>query len=77
VDLPLADSATPLLADEIEKEGFGFLGIAPHFSLRGDVLRLAYLVEPLQRDPIQTADPFTGELVDYALAEQTRVRSFL
>jgi anti-sigma regulatory factor (Ser/Thr protein kinase)/GNAT superfamily N-acetyltransferase len=77
VDLPLADPATPLVADEIEKAGFGFLGIAPHFSLRGDVLRLAYLVEPLQRDPIQTADPFTGELVDYALAEQTRVRSFL
>ncbi len=76
-ELPLADPATPATADAIEAEGFGFLGVAPCFSNRGDLLRLAYLVEPLQRNPIQTADAFTGELVDYALAEQTRVRAAL
>jgi hypothetical protein len=38
---------------------------------------MAYLVEPLQREPIHTADAFTGELVDYALSEQIRVRAGL
>ena len=76
-ELPLADPATPLIAEELETEGFGFLGLAPCFASRGDVLRMAYLVEPLKRDPIQTADPFTAELVDYVLAEQARVQAAL
>jgi hypothetical protein len=76
-ELPLADPATPRLVEELEQAGFGFLGVAPHFSPRGDLLRLAYLVEPLKREPIKTADAFTGELVDYALAEQIRVQSGL
>ena len=42
-----------------------------------DLLRLAYIVEPLQRDPIKTADEFCAKLVDYALAEQQRVQSAL
>jgi len=76
-ELPLADPGTPFVVEALEQRGFGFLGVAPHFSPRGDILRLAYLVEPLQREPIKTIDPFTGELVDYALAEQERARSFL
>jgi hypothetical protein len=76
-ELPLDDPATPLVAEAIEKFGFGFLGVAPHFSPRGDILRFAYLVEPLQREPIKTADTFTAELVEYALAEQARVQSFV
>jgi anti-sigma regulatory factor (Ser/Thr protein kinase)/GNAT superfamily N-acetyltransferase len=77
VELPLADPAMPHVADELETFGFGFLGIAPHFSPRGDVLRMAYLVEPLEREPIETVDAFTGKLFDYALAEQARVRAQL
>jgi anti-sigma regulatory factor (Ser/Thr protein kinase) len=76
-ELPLADPATPAVAEAIEQRGFGFLGVAPHFSPRGDILRLAYLVEPLQREPIKTVDAFTAELVEYALAEQDRARSLL
>jgi anti-sigma regulatory factor (Ser/Thr protein kinase)/GNAT superfamily N-acetyltransferase len=76
-ELPLADPATPAIAAELEAEGFGLLGVAPCFSSRGDVLRLAYLVEPLARAPIQTADAFTAELVDYVLAEQARVQAAL
>jgi anti-sigma regulatory factor (Ser/Thr protein kinase)/GNAT superfamily N-acetyltransferase len=76
-ELPLADPATPAIALELEAEGFGLLGVAPCFSHRGDILRLAYLVEPLAREPIKTADPFTAELVDYVLAEQTRVQAAL
>jgi hypothetical protein len=42
------------------------------FLSGSDVLKLAYLVEPLSRAPIKTFEPFAGELVDYALAEQER-----
>jgi hypothetical protein len=76
-DLPLVDPGTPAIATELESLGFGFLGVAPCFSLRGDVLRMAYLVEPMEREPIQTAGAFTAELVEYALAEQARVQSGL
>ena len=71
VELPLADPATAIVAEELEQDGFGFLGVAPHFSPRGDLLRLAYLVDPLAREPIKTLDEPAGRLVDYALAEQT------
>jgi hypothetical protein len=76
-ELPLLDPATPYIADELEAEGFGFLGVAPCFGKRGDLLRMAYLVEPLQREPIKTVDEITAKLVDYALAEQVRVQSAL
>lgn len=78
VDLPLNDPATPAIAEALEDEGFGLLGVAPCFAPRGDdFLRLAYLVEPLKRDAIKTADEFTGRLVDYVLAEQERVQAAL
>ena len=77
VDLPVADPATVIVAEELEKDGFGFLGIAPHFSPDGDVLRLAYLVKPLAREPIHTLDEIAGQMVDYTLAEQERLRAKL
>lgn len=76
-ELPLFDPATPHIAEDLELEGFGFLGVAPCFGSRGDLLRMAYLVEPLRREPIKTVDAFTAKLVDYALAEQVRVQSTL
>lgn len=76
-ELPLSDPGTPFVAETLESEGFGFLGVAPHFSSRGDVLRIAYLVEPLAREPIQALDDFSGRLVDYTLAEQSRAREGL
>jgi anti-sigma regulatory factor (Ser/Thr protein kinase)/GNAT superfamily N-acetyltransferase len=75
VELPLDDTATAIVAGELEQDGFGFLGVAPHFSPRGDVLRLGYLVEPLAREPIKTLGEPEGRLVDYALAEQKRLRT--
>jgi anti-sigma regulatory factor (Ser/Thr protein kinase) len=75
VELPVEDPATSLVAEALDEDGFGFLGIAPHFAERGDLLRLAYLVGPLDREPIKTLDDTTGRLVDYVLAEQIRVRS--
>ncbi len=74
VELPIDDRATSAAYDELETLGLGFIGVGPHFSQRGDVLRLAYLVSPVARDPIKTFEPFASALVDYALAEQARVR---
>ena len=77
VELPLADPSTAIVAGELEQDGFGLLGVAPHFSPRGDLLRLAYLVEPLAREPIKTLGEPEARLVDYVLAEQKRLRNAL
>lgn len=74
VDLPLANPTTAGLWESLGSSGLGFVGIGPHFSTQGDVVRLVYLVEPLAREPIHTYEPFAGRLVDYVLAEQQRVR---
>ena len=74
VELPLEDPGTPSVALALEDHGFAFAGIAPHFSMRGDVLRLIYLTEPLARAPIKTYEDCSAHLLDYVLAEQTRVR---
>jgi anti-sigma regulatory factor (Ser/Thr protein kinase) len=77
VELPLNDPATPSVAENLEQDGFGFLGVAPHFTTHSDLLRLAYLVEPLARKPIQTFDETAARLVDYVLAEQSRLKAGL
>jgi Histidine kinase-like ATPase domain len=74
VELPITDPAAGIVAAELERDGFGFLGIGPHFSPRGDLLRIAYVVEPLEREPIKTLGDVEARLVDYVLAEQVRVR---
>ena len=77
VELPLQNPGTPHVTQELERDGFSFAGIAPHFSTRGDLLRLVYLTEPLAREPIVTYEEFAGELVDHVLSEETRVRESL
>lgn len=73
-DLPLADPATPFAAEALEEYGFSFAGIAPHFSESGDMLRLVYLPEPLQREHIVTYEEFAGRLAEYVFSEQERIR---
>jgi anti-sigma regulatory factor (Ser/Thr protein kinase)/GNAT superfamily N-acetyltransferase len=75
VELPMEDPGTPAVSEALEGEGFALAGIAPHFSPRGDLLRLVYLVEPLAREAIKTYDEPANDFVNYALAEQNRVRS--
>ena len=77
LDLPIADPGCGFVAEAVEDEAFGFLGIGPQFSARSDVLRFAYLVEPLHREPIKTVDEAASRLVDYALNEQARLRKLL
>jgi anti-sigma regulatory factor (Ser/Thr protein kinase) len=75
VELPAEDSGTPIVMQQLAAFGFGFCGIAPHFSPRGDLVRLVYLVKRLAREPIHTYDADAAELVEYALAEQSRVQA--
>jgi anti-sigma regulatory factor (Ser/Thr protein kinase)/GNAT superfamily N-acetyltransferase len=77
VELPVEDPGAAHIAEELSTFGFGFAGIAPHFSMRGDLLRLVYLVEALEREPIKTYDADAAHLVDYVLAEQDSVRAGL
>ena len=72
VELPLLDPGTPPIALELQDHEFSFVGIAPHFSSHGDLLRLVYLTEPLDRAPIKTYGDFAGALVDFTMAQQTR-----
>jgi hypothetical protein len=74
IGLPLANAATPGLCAALEEDGVAFTGVGPHFSPSGDVLKLAYLLKPLERELIKTFEPFAERLVEYALAEQARVR---
>jgi len=75
VDLPLADDATPEIAEGLEAEGFSFAGVAPCFSKDGDLLRLVYLTESLSPDKIKLEGDFARWLVGYALGERHRVDS--
>jgi uncharacterized Ntn-hydrolase superfamily protein len=77
VDLPLTDPATAAAVEGMEKLGFALAGVGPHFAAEGDLLRLVYLVEPLAREPIKTFEPFADRLVNYVLAEQSRVQDAL
>lgn len=74
VDLPISAAGCAALVESLEAAGFGFTGVAPCALSNGDALRMAYLVEPLAREPIKTFEPFADELTNYALAEQQRVR---
>jgi GNAT superfamily N-acetyltransferase len=77
VELPLSSPSAAAVGESLEAAGLGFTGIGPHFSPSGDVLKMAYLVEPLAREPIKTFEPFAARVTDYALAEQQRVRESL
>src|SRR5207245_2624021 len=77
VELPLAEPATAEVCEALEAGGFGFTGIGPHFLPDSDVLKLSYLVESLAREPIKTFESIADRLVEYALAEQDRVRAKL
>ncbi len=74
VDLPLGDPSVPSVVEGLEEYGFSFAGIAPHFSGKGDVLRLVYLTEPLLIEHIVTYEDIARHLVEYVLAEQVRVK---
>jgi anti-sigma regulatory factor (Ser/Thr protein kinase) len=72
VELPLAQSGTPALCEELEGLGYFFAGIGPSFLEDGDALLLSYV--PVEMDPsrIKIANSFAQELCDYAFQERAR-----
>ncbi len=73
LNLPLDCPATAEAIDQAEAQGFSFLGIGPCFAEQGDMLRMAYMTEPLDPNHIHALSPLGQELVQYALAERMRV----
>ncbi|MEO6847855.1 MAG: ATP-binding protein [Chthoniobacterales bacterium] len=72
-ELPLIDPGTPAVAAALEKEGFFFCGITPHFSAGGDLLRFVYLSDELASSAIHIQEEIARWLVDYCLADRLRV----
>jgi len=73
LDLPLAQGAAPYLADAVEAVGFFFSGVRPHTAPDGDCLRLQFLKAEPDLERLHLTSPFARELLDYALADRTRV----
>lgn len=72
MDLPLAQSATPLICLKAEAAGFFFAGVWPHAAEDGDILRLSRLAVPLDMSLLRLHPGFAGELAQYVGAGMSR-----
>jgi hypothetical protein len=73
LDLPLADPATALLADHLERLGVSYAGIFPNVQANGDVLRLQSLHRAhVASDDIAVASDHGREVLDYVLGDLRR-----
>jgi hypothetical protein len=73
LDLPLSQPETASAAESAEEQGFSFLGVGPCFAEDGDMVRMAFIADPLSSDHIHVISQFGQELVAYALDEMKRV----
>lgn len=73
LQLPLGQSATPILATAAEADGFFFGGLGPAFATDGDVLWLQRLSTPLDVSRLQIENPFARDLVEYTVTDRQRV----
>ena len=70
MDLPLADPATALLADHLERLGVSYAGIFPNTKADGDVLRLQSLHRArISPEDIAVASDHGRVLLEYVLAD--------
>jgi hypothetical protein len=70
LDLPLADPATALLADHLERLGVSYAGVFPNHRCDGDVLRMQSLHRVrIESGDISVASDHGRELLDYVLAD--------
>ncbi len=73
IDLPLADPATALVADHLERLGVSYSGIFPNAKADGDVLRMQSLHRVrVKADDVAVASDHGRELLDYVLADLER-----
>jgi hypothetical protein len=73
VELPLSQAGTPALCEAAEQLGYSFSGIGPAFAPCGDVLRLHQITTPLDPALILVESQHARQLLDYVVAEQSRV----
>jgi hypothetical protein len=70
LDLPLADPATALLADHLERLGVSYAGVFPNPRATGEVLRMQSLHRAqIAADDLEVASDHGRELLDYVLAD--------
>jgi hypothetical protein len=70
LDLPLADPATALVADHLERLGVSYAGVFPNSRTDGDVLRMQSLHRArIAADDVAVASDHGRELLDYVLAD--------
>jgi serine/threonine-protein kinase RsbW len=73
VDLPLADPATALVADHLERLGVSYSGVFPNSRTDGDVLRMQSLHRVrVKADDVSVASDHGRELLEYVLADTAR-----
>lgn len=73
LDLPLADPATALVADHLERLGVSYSGIFPNNRCDGDVLRMQSLHRArIKADDVSVASEHGRELLEYVLADLPR-----
>ncbi len=74
LDLPLENPATALVAGHLERLGVSYAGIFPNSRTDGDVLRMQSLHRArIAPDDISVASEHGRELLDYVLADLSRV----
>lgn len=70
LDLPLADPATALVAEDLERLGVSYSGIFPNRHCDGDVLRMQSLHRArIKADDVSVASEHGRELLEYVLAD--------
>lgn len=70
IDLPLANPATALVADHLERLGVSYAGIFPNRHANGDVLRMQSLHRVrVKADDVVVASDHGRELLEYVLAD--------
>lgn len=70
LDLPLADPATALVADHLERLGVSYSGVFPNSRADGDVLRMQSLHRVrVKADDVSVASDHGRELLEYVLRD--------
>jgi len=73
LDLPLANPATALLADHLERLGVSYAGVFPNPRATGEVLRMQSLHRArITADDLEVASDHGRELLDYVLGDLRR-----
>ena len=73
VEVPLSDSGTAALCDELEQHGFFFSGVKIGEPPAGDVLRMQFLKCPLDLSLVRLDGDLAHAILDYIGAERKRV----